>query len=85
MANAKRDNNRVTALIGTDENGNIQRATVDGVTGYLNIKATENGSPSNSQTISKRDNNRVPTALGEDPSGIPRTIMLDGNRRLYVG
>ena len=64
MSDANRDSNRVTTLIGTDINGVIRNAAIDGVTGRLRIVIGATASPTAQIfSIAKRDDNRVPAKI----------------------
>lgn len=85
MADAKRDQNRVTTLLCVDSTGVIRNATIDGVTGYLNMRvAASNAVTPRAQAIASRDNNRVTTKLAVLSNGTPQAALADADGYLFV-
>lgn len=86
MAEAARDQNRVTVLMVTDVNtGAVVPALVDHATGYLLLSISGDGTPNVLTGDAPRDNNRVTACLAEDEvSGDPVPVLADSNGYLYV-
>lgn len=86
MAQAKRDNNRVVTLIGVTSSGEILNATIDGVSGYLNMVVGAIGSGPASQIFqqAKRDQNRVTARIAVMEDGVTQGILTDDDGYLYV-
>lgn len=85
MAEASRDNNRVTSLTGLDSTGVIRAAKVDGVTGRLLVRLAATASPAaQAFTVARRDANRVTTAMCVTAGGTLQGALVDADRNLYV-
>lgn len=78
MAQAKRDENRITSGLAFDGT-TTQPLKVDPVTGRLliAIDIVSSTSPANSRTLAKHDDNCEPTALVVDDNGDYKNLLVD--------
>lgn len=86
MANASRDNNRVTTIMAVDSNGDPVNLQVDNATGRLLVAVEVVASVVPTvQPTEVRDNNRIPTLYGADASGDPASLLTDNrNDNLWI-
>jgi len=86
MAEAKRDQNRVTSLLAEEYIlGDIGTIKADTSTGEMLVLITpETVAPSGASGDAKRDNNRVTCKLAETITGTLGKWLMDTDRNAYV-
>jgi len=79
MAEAKRDQNRVTTWLAVNPSGELVNLLIDDATGYLLAKiiAVSSFSSVTPSNILKRDANRVTVKGGVVPSGTVTGLLID--------